>query len=64
VFPVRYELNVYILFGRNSVFKGLSKSNVYNSMPLDYVNPASQLAAHALTIIFNNTLPLNPKTPK
>jgi hypothetical protein len=24
VFPVRYELNSYILFGRNSVFKGLS----------------------------------------
>jgi hypothetical protein len=26
VFPVRYELNSYILFGRNSVFKGLIKS--------------------------------------
>jgi hypothetical protein len=25
VFPVRYELNSYILFRRNSVFKGLSK---------------------------------------
>jgi hypothetical protein len=25
VFPVRYELNVYILFGRISVFKGLRK---------------------------------------
>jgi hypothetical protein len=25
VFPVRYELNSYILFRRNSVFKGLIK---------------------------------------
>jgi hypothetical protein len=25
VFPVRYELNSYILFRRNSVFKGLKK---------------------------------------
>jgi hypothetical protein len=25
VFPVRYELNSYILFRRNSVFKGLSR---------------------------------------
>jgi hypothetical protein len=25
VFPVRYELNFYIVFRRNSVFKGLSK---------------------------------------
>jgi hypothetical protein len=24
VFPVRYELNSYILFGRDSVFKGLT----------------------------------------
>jgi hypothetical protein len=24
VFPVRYELDVYILFRRNSLFKGLS----------------------------------------
>jgi hypothetical protein len=24
VFPVRYELHLYILFGRNSVFKGLN----------------------------------------
>jgi hypothetical protein len=24
VFPVRYELNLYILFKRNSVFKGLA----------------------------------------
>jgi hypothetical protein len=24
VFPVRYELNFYIVFGRNSVFKGLT----------------------------------------
>jgi hypothetical protein len=25
VFPVWYELDLYILFGRNSVFKGLNK---------------------------------------
>jgi hypothetical protein len=25
MFPVRYELNVYILFGRNSVFNGISR---------------------------------------
>jgi hypothetical protein len=25
VFPVRYELNFYILFRRNSVFKGLRR---------------------------------------
>jgi hypothetical protein len=25
VFPVRYELNLYMLFRRNSVFKGLSR---------------------------------------
>jgi hypothetical protein len=25
VFPVRYELNLYILFKRNSVFKGLNQ---------------------------------------
>jgi hypothetical protein len=25
MFPVRYELNSYILFRRNSVFKGLTK---------------------------------------
>jgi hypothetical protein len=25
VFPVRYEINSYILFRRNSVYKGLTK---------------------------------------
>jgi hypothetical protein len=25
VFPVRYELNLYILFRRNPVFKGLTR---------------------------------------
>jgi hypothetical protein len=29
VFPVRYELNSYILFGRDSVFKGLILVNIY-----------------------------------
>jgi hypothetical protein len=32
VFPVRYELNVYVLFGRNSVFKGLTRTQ-YNTKP-------------------------------
>jgi hypothetical protein len=26
VFPVRYELNIYILFRRNSALKGLTQS--------------------------------------
>jgi hypothetical protein len=29
VFPVRYELNLYILIRRNSVCKGLSTSEVF-----------------------------------
>jgi hypothetical protein len=28
VFPVRYRLNSYILFGRDSIFKGLDHSNI------------------------------------
>jgi hypothetical protein len=31
MFPVRYELNFYILFRRNSVFKGLIRE--YKSWP-------------------------------
>jgi hypothetical protein len=31
VFPVRYELNSYILFRRNSVFKGLMTCKYKNS---------------------------------
>jgi hypothetical protein len=29
VFPVRYELDSYILFKRNSVFKWLNKLRIY-----------------------------------
>jgi hypothetical protein len=29
VFPVRYELDLYILFRRKSVFKGLKPQHVY-----------------------------------
>jgi hypothetical protein len=29
VFPVRYKLDSYILFRRNSVFKGLSGSQIW-----------------------------------
>jgi hypothetical protein len=31
VFPVRYELNLYILFRRNSVFKGLIEHHATNT---------------------------------
>jgi hypothetical protein len=31
MFPVRYDLNVYTLFGRNSVFKCSGHSNTHNS---------------------------------
>jgi hypothetical protein len=30
MFPVRYELNSYILFRRNFVFKGLNFNILYN----------------------------------
>jgi hypothetical protein len=37
VFPVRYELNLYMLFRRNSVFKGLSKLNMLTAFLLSFV---------------------------
>jgi hypothetical protein len=34
VFPVRYELDFYILFRRNSVFKGLKKAHFIACKPI------------------------------
>jgi hypothetical protein len=36
VFPVRYELDLYILFGRNSVFKGLNST--FNTLTQAFYN--------------------------
>jgi hypothetical protein len=45
VFPVRYELNSYIKFRRNSVFKGLTLSFVYER----YTEGVLQLGAQENT---------------
>jgi hypothetical protein len=49
VFPVRYELNLYILFRRNSVFKGLIRHQS-NFTFLPYLYP---LWFKSFSLIFN-----------
>jgi hypothetical protein len=50
VFPVRYELNSYILLRRNSVFKGLTSQTLRRSAPLCCSeNKDSKLTAHDLS---------------
>jgi hypothetical protein len=49
VFPVRYELNSYILFRRNSVFKGLIACNFYCLMAQNY-NHWDQATVYSLCL--------------
>jgi hypothetical protein len=51
VFPVRYELDLYILFGKNSVFKGLNPRSLahapcYTLLADGGVHPSQTLATH------------------
>jgi hypothetical protein len=43
VFPVRYDLNSYILFRRNSVFKGL---NMIDPIPISVLVQYTSVHAH------------------
>jgi hypothetical protein len=43
VFPVRYELNSYILFRRNSVFKGLIKVKTAMVIKQSFVSYHSEI---------------------
>jgi hypothetical protein len=38
VFPVRYELNLYILIRRNSLFKGLTKRSVARLFSVEWAD--------------------------